>query len=249
MSEQQTAVALVTGASSGIGVAIARRFAAAGYRVLATGRRDLRLEALGVDFPGIELVVADLVSPAECARVVARCVERLGRLDVLVNNAGIYHRRMAETTSDQEWRQTLAVNLDAPFYLSRAALPHLRDRRGCIINIASDWGLQGGREAVAYCASKGGLVLMTRALALDHAAEGIRVNAICPGDVDTPMLEQEGAVDGLSHAEALRHYGRLSPTGRVTTADEVAALALFLASPDAAQITGAALSIDGGTSA
>ena len=249
MSEQQSGVALVTGASSGIGAAIARRFAAAGYRVLATGRSDFRLEALGVEFPGIERVVADLASAAECARVVARCVERLGRLDVLVNNAGIYHRRSAETTSDEEWRQTLAVNLDAPFYLSRAALPHLRGRRGCIINIASDWGLRGGREAVAYCASKGGLVLMTRALALDHAAEGIRVNAICPGDVDTPMLEQEGAVDGLNHAEALRRYGRLSPTGRVTTADEVAALALFLASPEAAQITGAALSIDGGATA
>jgi NAD(P)-dependent dehydrogenase (short-subunit alcohol dehydrogenase family) len=249
MDKRQDSVALVTGASSGIGAAIARRFAAAGYRVLATGRSALRLEALGADFPDIERVVADLASTAECERVVAQCIERLGRLDVLVNNAGIYHRRTTEKTSDQEWRQTLAVNLDAPFYLSRAALPQLRASRGCIINIASDWGLKGGREAAAYCASKGGLVLLSRALALDHAAEGIRVNAICPGDVDTPMLEQEGAVDGLSHAEALRRYGRQSPIGRVTSADEVAALALFLAGPDAAQITGAAIPIDGGNTA
>jgi meso-butanediol dehydrogenase/(S,S)-butanediol dehydrogenase/diacetyl reductase len=249
MDKRQDSVALVTGASSGIGAAIARRFAAAGYRVLATGRSALRLEALGAEFPGIERIVADLALAAECERVVAQCIERLGRLDVLVNNAGIYHRRTTETTSDQEWRQTLAVNLDAPFYLSRAALPHLRASRGCIINIASDWGLKGGREAAAYCASKGGLVLLSRALALDHAAEGIRVNAICPGDVDTPMLEQEGAVDGLSHAEALRRYGRQSPSGRVTSADEVAALALFLAGPDAAQITGAAIPIDGGNTA
>ena len=249
MGEQQGAVALVTGASSGIGAAIARRFAAAGYRVLATGRSELRLEALGAEFPGIERVVADLGSVTECERVVTHCVERLGRLDVLVNNAGIYHRRTAEMTTDDEWRQTLAVNLDAPFYLSRAALPHLREWRGCIINIASDWGLKGGREAAAYCASKGGLVLMTRAMALDHAREGIRVNAICPGDVDTPMLEQEAAVDGLDHAEALRRYGRQSPTGRVSSADEVAALAVFLASPDAAQVTGAAIPIDGGNTA
>jgi NAD(P)-dependent dehydrogenase (short-subunit alcohol dehydrogenase family) len=249
MDRQQGSVALVTGASSGIGAAIARRFAVAGYRVLATGRSALRLEALGAEFPNSERVVADLRSAAECQQLVACCVERLGRLDVLVNNAGIYHRRTAEKTSDEEWRQTLAVNLDAPFYLSRAALPHLRESRGCIINIASDWGLKGGREAAAYCASKGGLVLLSRALALDHAAEGIRVNAICPGDVDTPMLEQEAAVDGLSHAEALRRYGRQSPTGRVTTPDEVAALALFLASPDAAQITGAALPVDGGNTA
>jgi meso-butanediol dehydrogenase / (S,S)-butanediol dehydrogenase / diacetyl reductase len=247
--ERQTNTALVTGASSGIGAAIARRFAEAGYRVLATGRNGERLEALCAGFAGMERVEADLTSAAECERVVAHCVERLGRLEVLVNNAGIYHRRTVEATSDEEWRQTLAVNLDAPFYLSRAALPHLRASRGCIINIASDWGLKGGRDAAAYCASKGGLVLMTRAMALDHAREGIRVNAICPGDVDTPMLEQEAAVDGLSHAEALQRYGRQSPTGRVTTADEVAALAVFLASPDAAQITGAALPIDGGNTA
>ena len=247
--DQQPSVAVVTGASSGIGAAIARRFAEAGYRVLVTGRNRSRLETLAAGFPGMERVEADLTTAAACERIVNLCVERLGRLDVLVNNAGIYHRRRAEDTSDDEWRQTLTVNLDAPFYLCRAALPHLRASRGAIINIASDWGLQGGRDAVAYCASKGGLVLMTRAMALDHAREGIRVNAICPGDVDTPMLEQEAAIDGLSHAEALQRYGRQSPSERVTTADEVAALALFLASPDAVQITGAAIPIDGGNTA
>lgn len=247
--EQRENVVLVTGASSGIGAAIARRFAETRYRVLATGRNGARLQALAAGFPNMDCVEADLTTAAECGRIVNRCVERFGRLGVLVNNAGIYHRRTVEATGDDEWRQTLAVNLDAPFYLSRAALPHLRASRGCIINIASDWGLKGGREAAAYCASKGGLVLMTRAMALDHAQEGIRVNAICPGDVDTPMLEQEAAVDGLSHAEALQRYGRQSPSGRVTSAEEVAALALFLASQDAEQITGAAIPIDGGNTA
>jgi len=242
-------VALVTGASSGIGAAIATHFAGAGYAVLATGRDRGRLDLVCAAAPGAVGIVADLSVAAECRRVVDACVERFGRLDVLVNNAGIYYRRTAESTGDEEWRQTLAVNLDAPFFLSRAALPHLRSRRGCIINIASDWGLQGGRDAVAYCASKGGLVLMTRAMALDHAAEGVRVNAVCPGDVDTPMLEQEAAVDGLDHAAALERYGRQSPSGRVTTSEEVAALTLFLASDAAVQITGAAIPIDGGNTA
>jgi meso-butanediol dehydrogenase/(S,S)-butanediol dehydrogenase/diacetyl reductase len=122
--------------------------------------------------------------------------------------------------------------------LSREAIPHLRKSKGAILNIASDWGLVGGKEAVAYCASKGGVVLMTKAMALDHAKEGIRVNAICPGDVETPMLYAEGAARGLAPQEAVREADRLSPTGRVTTSEEVAA-----------QITGAAIPIDGGNSA
>ena len=141
------------------------------------------------------------------------------------------------------------MNLSAAFFLSRAALPHLRKTRGVIVNIASDWGLAGGRDAVAYCASKGGMVLMTRAMALDHAAEGIRVNAICPGDVDTPMLYQEGAARGLGREEALEESAAASPTGAVTSPEDVASLAVYLASDAAKQITGAAISIDGGNTA
>ena len=135
------------------------------------------------------------------------------------------------------------------FYLSREALPHIRKTRGVILNIASDWGLEGGREAVAYCASKGGVVLMTKAMALDHAHEGIRINAICPGDVETPMLYAEAAARGVGPVEGLEEASRLSPTGRVTSAGEVAALVIFLASDAAAQITGAAIPIDGGNTA
>jgi meso-butanediol dehydrogenase/(S,S)-butanediol dehydrogenase/diacetyl reductase len=242
-------VAIVTGASSGIGASICSLFASSAYRVMAAGRNADALDAIAARAEGILAWTGDLAEDAACERLVADCVRRFERLDVLVNNAGIYIRGEAEATSAESWRRTLAVNLDAPFFLSKAALPHLRQTRGAIINVASDWGLQGGRRAAAYCASKGGLVLLTRAMALDHAAEGIRVNAICPGDVDTPMLVAEALHDGLTHEQALETYGRASPTGRVTRAEEVAALALYLASDQAAQITGAAIPIDGGNTA
>jgi NAD(P)-dependent dehydrogenase (short-subunit alcohol dehydrogenase family) len=242
-------IVIVTGASSGIGLAIARRFAAADHTVLAAGRDPGRLSDLKRGCPAVSIWTGDLSSAAACNSLVEYCVAQYGRIDVLVNNAGIYFRRETQETTDEEWHQTLAVNLDAPFFLSRAAVPQLRASRGVIINIASDWGLRGGRKAAAYCASKGGLVLLTKAMALDLAADGIRVNAICPGDVDTPMLEQEAAVDGMSHTEALVVYGSQSPTGRVSTVDEVAALTLFLASAEAVQITGAAIPIDGGNTA
>jgi len=241
--------AIVTGASSGIGAAITELFAQNGYKILAAGRDRERLLGIRGDNESIVPWTGDLAEAGQCEKLVADCVEQFGRLDVLVNNAGIYIRGDATETHVEDWRRTLAVNLDAPFYLSKAALPELRRSRGCIINIASDWGLQAGRRAAAYCASKGGLVLMTRAMALDHAAEGIRINAVCPGDVDTPMLVAEAVQDGLTHEQALEKYGRASPSGRVTRADEVAALVLYLASDQAAQITGAAIPIDGGNTA
>ncbi len=242
-------VALVTGASSGIGKAIVLRLAEAGYSVMAAGRDKARTEELRNQCADIHTWVGDITSPGSCLDLVSSCVNQLGRLDLLVNNAGIYHAADAEHTTDEVWLQTIAVNLNAPFFLSREAVPHLRETKGSILNIASDWGLAGGNKAVAYCASKGGIVLMTRAMALDHAHEGIRINAICPGDVDTPMLYAAGAVRGLEPNEAVRESATASPTGRVTSAGEVAALALFLASDAAVQITGAAIPIDGGNTA
>lgn len=248
MSAEKPA-AIVTGASSGIGAAILRACADAGYRTVAAGRDASRLAAAAEGLPEVVSWTGDLGSADACRRLIERCVSEFGRLDLLVNNAGIYIRADAESTRDKDWRNTLSVNLDAAFYLSRAALAHLRRSRGSIVNVASDWGLQGGREAAAYCASKGGLVLLTKSMALDHAREGIRINAVCPGDVDTPMMAHEAASDGLSHSEALRQYGAASPTGRVTRPEEVASLVLYLASPEAAQITGAAVPIDGGNTA
>lgn len=242
-------VAIVTGASSGIGMAVARRLAGDGYSVMAAGRDKGRTMGLGSELPSLHTWIGDLTSSEACNGLVAACMTEFGRLDVLVNNAGIYLQADAEQTTDEIWRQTIAINLTAPFLLSRAAMPHLRLSKGVIINIASDWGLVGGRHAVAYCASKGGLVLVSKAMALDHAAEGVRINAVCPGDVETPMLYRSGEAQGLDEISALREANAGSRTGRVTTAAEVAALVAFLASDEAAQITGAAIPIDGGNTA
>ena len=242
-------IALVTGGSSGIGAAIARRLADDGWQVFAAGRDAARTQELSATSPAIRPWVGTLASSADAERLVTDCVQALGGLDLLVNNAGIYEIADAESTTDEIWQRTIAINLSMPFYLSRAAIPHLRKHRGSVVNIASDWGLKGGANAVAYCASKGGLVLLTRAMAIDHAEEGIRVNAVCPGDVETPMLYRSGATRGADAKTALRAAEAESRTGRVTKPEEVAALVAFLASGDAAQITGAALPIDGGCTA
>jgi NAD(P)-dependent dehydrogenase (short-subunit alcohol dehydrogenase family) len=242
-------VAIVTGASSGIGAAISQLLAANGFAVMAAGRDTKRLQDVAAGSDQITPWVGDLITEHSCARLIKNCIEQFGQLDVLVNNAGIYIRGDATETCADDWRKTLAINLETPFFLSKAAIPHLRVVKGAIINIASDWGLQGGRRAAAYCASKGGLVLLTKSMALDHAQEGIRINAVCPGDVDTPMLVTAAASEGMTYQEALLKYGQASPSGRVTRADEVAALVLFLSSQNAVQITGAAIPIDGGNTA
>lgn len=239
-------VVLVTGASSGIGAAVAIAFAEDGWDVLAAGRDEGRLEEVADVSDSIVTWAGELTESADCDELVADTIDEFGQLDCLVNNAGVIVRANAAETSDDEWRYTMAINLDVPFFLSRAALPHLLIAEGSIINIASDWGLSGGERAAAYCASKGGLVLLTRAMARDHAADGLRVNAVCPGDVDTPMLAAEAEARGMDLDDYLEEAASDSPSGRVATPEEIAALALFLASDNATHINGAAVPIDGG---
>ena len=225
---------LVTGATSGIGAAIARAFAGAGASVLLTGRDAERGERVagGIAAAGgaVAFGVADINDPQTPGNLVKACRDRFGRLDILINNAGIIYSGTAEETSDAEWLETKAGG-------------------GSIVNIASDWALVGGRQAVAYCASKGGLLMMTKAMALDHAHENIRINAVCPTEIDTPMLDREIEQAGLAKEEALAEYGAKIPMGRVGTPEDVANAVLFLASDEASFMTGVALPVDGGVTA
>jgi NAD(P)-dependent dehydrogenase (short-subunit alcohol dehydrogenase family) len=242
-------VALITGASSGIGAATAIAFAEAGWDVMAAGRNEDRLEEVADVSENIATWAGELSSSEECDELVADTIDEFGRIDCLVNSAGVIVRANVADTSDEDWRDTMSINLDAPFYLSRAALPHLLRSRGSIVNIASDWGLKGGLQASAYCASKGGIVQLTKAMALDYALHGLRVNAICPGDIDTPMLAIEAENQAVDLDDYLADSAQQSPNGRIGTPEEVAGLALFLASDAALHITGTAIPIDGGASA
>lgn len=242
-------VALVTGSSSGIGAATAIAFAEAGWEVMAAGRDEGRLEEVADVSDKIAIWSGELTESEDCDELVADTIDEFGNLDCLVNNAGVIVRATVGDTSDEEWRYTMGINLDAPFYLSRAALPHLLKSTGSIVNIASDWGLKGGDRAAAYCASKGAIIQLTRAMAIDHARDGLRVNAVCPGDVDTPMLSNEADDKDIDLDDFLAEAAEASPNGRIGTPEEVAALILFLASDAATHITGTAIPIDGGGSA
>lgn len=242
-------VVLVTGASSGIGAAIAIAFAEDGWDVMAAGRDEGRLEEVADVSAKIVTWSGELSDSEDCDELVRDTIDEFGQLDCLVNNAGVIVRADVADTSDEDWRYTMAINLDVPFFLSRAALPHLLGAEGSIVNIASDWGLRGGERAAAYCASKGGIVLLTKAMAVDYAREGLRVNAICPGDVDTPMLAAEADEQGMELDAYLEEAAEESPNGRIATPEEIAELALFLASDAATHITGAAIPIDGGATA
>ena len=242
-------VVLVTGASSGIGAAIAIEFADAGWNVMAAGRDEGRLEEVADVSENIATWAGELAESEDCDELVADTVDEFGNIDCLVNSAGILPRGNAEETGDDDWRDTLTINLDIPFYLSRAAMPHLLRSAGSIINIASYWGLRAGPRATAYCASKGGLILLTRAMALDYAAEGVRVNAICPGGVDTPMLAAGAEEDEIEVDDFLQLVADSSPNGRIAEPGDIAALALFLASDAASHMTGTAIPIDGGLQA
>jgi meso-butanediol dehydrogenase/(S,S)-butanediol dehydrogenase/diacetyl reductase len=245
---------LVTGASSGIGRAVALAFGRAGARVMVTGRDPSRGEAVrdAIRSAGgrAEFLAGDITESGFCARLVDATTSAFGGLGVLINSAGIIYHGTAEETTDEQWNATLATNVSGSFFACRAAIPALRaGGGGVIVNIASDAGLSGSPHLVAYCASKGAVIQMTRAMAIDHGRDGIRVVALCPGDVDTPMLRGEFTDLGIDIEDGLERSAESVPLGRVCSAEEVATLALYIASDAARFMTGSAVALDGGSRA
>jgi meso-butanediol dehydrogenase/(S,S)-butanediol dehydrogenase/diacetyl reductase len=247
-------VAVVTGGTSGIGAACAEKLLIDGWSVVVIGRSGekagLLIAQLG-HLGEISAVIGDVASSAFCDFAVEKTLTRHGRLDGVVNSAGIMRRGTAEETSDIEWHETLAANVSGTFFMCRAAIPAIRrsGRGGAIVNIASDWGLVGGAGHVAYCASKGAVVNMTRALALDHTREGIGINALCPGEVRTPMLDAGLAMDGQTTAERFEAFGRTIPIGRISEPMEQASMVAFLLSDAASFVVGSVIAADGGATA
>jgi NAD(P)-dependent dehydrogenase (short-subunit alcohol dehydrogenase family) len=243
---------IITGATSGIGAAIARHFAQLSANVVLTGRSTNRGDAVAreIEAGGGKacFLAGDIKDPRIPDALVRMVLDRFGRLDVLVNNAGILHRGSALECTDEQWDDTIATNVTSVFRMSRAALKVMKpQRRGSIVNIASDYALVAGPDAFAYCASKGALAQMTRAMAMDHARDGIRVNAVCPGDTDTPM--QDSAFADGDRVAGLARVGETVPLGRVARPLEVAKTVAFVASDDASYITGAMIPVDGGNTA
>jgi NAD(P)-dependent dehydrogenase (short-subunit alcohol dehydrogenase family) len=243
-------VALITGGTSGIGEATAVLFAQEGAKVTITGRDEKRGHAVAARIKnggGKALFVPSDVRRAEkCCHSVDETLRAFGGLDILFNNAGVFYPHTAVECTEEEWDLQMDVNLKGTFLMSKAVLPHMIEQHsGVIIHNSSGWGIAGGDAAVAYCASKGGVVLLTKAMAIDHGRHGIRVNCICPGDVDTPMLPEDARLRGLKWEDYLAGCAD-RPLGRIGTADEIAKAALFLASDDSSFMTGAALVVDGG---
>ncbi len=246
-------VVLVTGAAGGIGRAAAARFRDQGDRVALTDLDAGGLDEVAADLGIEDPIVADLTIVADCERAVAETVRRHGRLDVLVNCAGIWVEGPTAQMTEDEFDRTMAVNLKGTFFMCRYAIPHLERTGGCIVNLSSDAGLVGTPEAAIYCASKGGVSLLTRSLARELAPKLVRVNAVCPNDVETPMLEGQardyGGGDPEGYYRALLANYPQGERARFIKPEEVAALITYLASYEAAPITGACVPIDFGSTA
>jgi NAD(P)-dependent dehydrogenase (short-subunit alcohol dehydrogenase family) len=243
-------VALITGGGSGIGRATALLFAREGAAVAVVDLDGTRAQAVAQEIEReggqARAIRCDVSQDGDCQRAVQETVAAFGRLDVLANNAGIIRRSTVLQIGEEEWDRVMAVNVKSIFLMSRYAIPVMaQGGGGAIVNTGSGWGLVGGRNAVSYCASKGAVVNMTRAMALDHAEENIRVNCVCPGDTDTGMLRSEAQQLGAA-TEAFLTEAADRPLRRVGKPEEIAQAVLYLASEDSSFVTGTTLVVDGG---
>ena len=243
-------VALITGGASGIGRATAMLFAQEGAAVVIVdvNEADGQEAAREIVRSGGRAVfeTGDVARATDCRRAVERATRDFGALQVLFNNAGIIRRASVVELDEADWDRVMDVNVKSIFLMSKYAIPVIaRSGGGSIINMASGWGLAGGPRAAAYCASKGGVVLLTKAMAIDHGEQNIRVNCICPGDTDTPLLRNEAQQLGEPVERFLAEAAQ-RPLGRIGTPEDVARAALYLASDASAFVTGATLVVDGG---
>ena len=242
-------VALITGAASGMGAATAREFAAAGGHVVIVDLNAGLARNVAAEIGVQEPIIGDVSDSAFCRRAVEMTLKRHGRLDILVNCAGIIFRADAQGTSDENWRRVMAVNVDGVFFMSRAAIGQMKKQgSGVIINFGSIWGGVGAAGVAAYCASKGAVHNLTRAMALEHARDGIRINAVCPGEVNTPMLAS-GRPSPPTPEDLKRLGETMVPMGRLADPVEIARVVLFLASDAASYMTGSLVTVDAGYTA
>jgi NAD(P)-dependent dehydrogenase (short-subunit alcohol dehydrogenase family) len=238
-------IAVVTGGGSGMGAASARRLAAAGAAIVVVDRNETAAQDVAAELGG-KAIVGDVADSSFCQSTIDRAVAELGGLDILVNAAGVIVRAAAVDTTDEEWERIFSVNVRGLFSMSRAAVPAmLASGGGSIVNFGSVWGTVGASGVAAYCATKGAVHQLTRAMALDHARDGIRVNAVAPGEIDTPMLSSE-RTEPPTRAYLDDLADRTIPMGRLGRPEEVAEVVAFLASDLSSYMSGAIVPVDAG---
>jgi len=244
-------VAIITGAKSGIGFATARRFSQEGAKVVGADVEDLleEVEFLAEKGGDAAFLRTDVSNEADVHELMSQSIRRFGRIDVLINNAGIELTGKATETTEEQWDRLMGVNLKGVFLCSKAAVAEMRRTGGgVIVNVASELGLVGGTEIAAYCASKGGVIQLTKAMAIDHAPDNIRINCVCPGPINTPLLDR--IIESSAHPERDRQITVASTLmNRLGEPDEIANVILFLACEESSYMTGAVVVADGGVTA
>jgi len=240
-------VAVITGAASGMGAATAKGFAAKGGKVIIVDRNEDLANQVAKEIDGLA-VIGDISDSTFCNLAIKAAIENFGKLDVLVNAAGIIARKDTLETDDETWQRVMNVNVNGLFFMSRAAIEVMKPQgQGAIVNFGSIWGGVGAAGVIAYCASKGAVHQITRSMALEYVKDGIRINAVCPGEVNTPMIHSERNVSVTK--ETIKQIEDSVPMGRMAEPEEVAKVVLFLASNDASYMTGAMIEVDAGYTA
>lgn len=249
MTDIEKKTAVITGAAGGIGQAISRQFVVNGYRVVAGDADQAGLDRLAGELNRTGQTVwteaGDLRNKAYCEELIDYAVQATGRLDVIVNNAGIITRGNILETTDEDWERTFDINLTSIFYTCRKAIGQMKGRGGAIVNIASCWGLYPGPGHAAYCTSKAAVAAFSKCLGRDHAGDGIRVNAVCPNEVNTPMLRTGFAKRGFDPDTAIAELNKSVPLGRIAEPEDIADVVFFLCSDAARYIAGTAVEVNG----